>query len=122
MIKSTDILDIARRRSDMEEISNRWVRAVRNEGPAVGRSAVDRAADFLTRKAVEPAHRIHRAMEGYRPTSRIAWARSSEDPLGIYTYALQPSWPAAQATPLPWFPSVAVTNTIPESRPRTGSD
>ena len=55
----------------MEEISNRWVRAVRNEGPAVGLSAVDRAADFLTRKAVEPAHRIHRAMEGYRPTPLV---------------------------------------------------
>ena len=37
----------------MEEISNRWVRAVRNEGPAAGRSAVDCAAEVLTRKAVE---------------------------------------------------------------------
>ena len=55
----------------MEEISNRWVRAVRNEGPAAGRSAVDCAADFLTRKAVEPVHRIHRAMEGYRPTPLV---------------------------------------------------
>lgn len=55
----------------MEEISNRWVRAVRNDGAAVDCTAVDGAADFLTREAVAPAYRIHRAMEGYRPTPLV---------------------------------------------------
>ena len=55
----------------MEEISNRWVRAVRNDGAAVDCTAVDGAADFLTQEAVAPAYRIHRAMEGYRPTPLV---------------------------------------------------
>ena len=55
----------------MEEISNRWVRAVFNDGAAVDCTAVDGAADFLTREAVAPAYRIHRAMEGYRPTPLV---------------------------------------------------
>lgn len=62
----------------MEEISNRWVRAVRNEGPAVGRSAVDRAADFLTRKAVEPAHRIHGPWRVTGPRHWCAWSGLAE--------------------------------------------
>lgn len=55
----------------MEEISNCWVRAVRGEGAAADCAAVDRTADFLTREAVAPAYRIHRAMEGYRPTPLV---------------------------------------------------
>ena len=46
------------------------------------------------------------------PILSIAFALASTLPLGINTTDLQPSLLAAQAIPLPWFPSVAVTNTI----------
>ena len=44
------------------------------------------------------------------PASKMAWARAGTEPAGRYTWARQPSRRAAQATPRPWLPSVAVTN------------